>query len=94
MENSLIKSDIFFVVTTIAVAVITFGLAVVIFYAIRISKDINFLSRRAKEEGEKILDDVKILRETAESKSVGFLAKLYNAFSTSSKSKTNKKKNN
>lgn len=95
MTDSLIKSDIFFVVTTIAVVIISIGLAVAIFYAIRIFKDLNILSKKAKEEGVKILDDVKFLRETSESKGAKILGVLLSAFSLfKSKSKTNKKKNN
>ncbi len=66
--NSILKSDIFFVVTTLCVALISLGFAVVLFYAVRILRDVKVLSQKAKEEGSRIIEDVRVLRESAEDK--------------------------
>lgn len=65
MEDVL-KSDIFFFVTTIAVALVSAGLIVVFVYLIKILNDFLFISRKVKEEGEKIIKDVEAVREKAE----------------------------
>lgn len=56
--ESVLKADIFFVITTIAVVVIAVGLTIVIVYAVRFFRDISYLSRRVREEGDHIIDDV------------------------------------
>ena len=95
MDPSILKSDVFFVVTTIAVIIISIGLAFALFYIVRILKDLNALSQKAKVEGEKILDDVKAFREASENNTTWLVGKAYSIFSfLFSKSKTNKKKNN
>ena len=73
METSIYKADIFFVVTTVAVIVFSIGFIIAIFYVIRILRDLKEFSSKARDEGEKIVDDVRLLREGMESKSVLFL---------------------
>lgn len=55
--ESIIKSDIFFFITAVAVVVVSAVLLVALYYLIIVLRDISFLSKKAKEEGEKILDD-------------------------------------
>lgn len=95
MDATIIKSDIFFLITTIAVIIISIGLAVALFYIIRVFKDLSILSKKTKEEGEKILEDVRIMREATENKGVSLITKLYPLFSffnSKSKPKTTVKK--
>ncbi len=68
MSESFIKADIFFVITAAAVVVVSVGLAVALVYIIRILRNVDDLSLKAKEEGTRILEDVKILREQTEEK--------------------------
>ncbi len=57
------KMDIFFFITSIAVAVLTVLLAILIIYVIKISKDIKYISQKAKDEAELISQDLSELRE-------------------------------
>jgi hypothetical protein len=66
--QGLLKSDIFFVVTTFAVIFVSLALLVALVYIIRILKDMKILSRKARDEGEKILEDVAEFREDAKVK--------------------------
>jgi K+-transporting ATPase A subunit len=61
--DSLLKSDIFFVVTTIAVVVVGALVAVVLIYLARILSDVKKLSRSVREEGERVVEDIEGLRE-------------------------------
>ncbi len=56
--ESLIKSDIFFFITTICIVLITILFVVILIYLIRVFKNIDFLSKKIKEEGEEIINDV------------------------------------
>ena len=64
MEN-FIKADIFFFITSIAVAISTIGVMVVAVYVVRILRDMKHISKKVSEEGDKIIEDVEYLRETA-----------------------------
>lgn len=75
--ESIIKADIFFVITTVSVIVVSTGIAIALYYLVKILKDIKFLSSKAKEEGEKIIDDVKAFREEAEDKGYKITSVLY-----------------
>ncbi len=66
------KADIFFVVTTVAVTLVSIGIIIALFYVIRILKDLKVLSAKAKDEGEKIIEDLRMMREGAESKGAMF----------------------
>lgn len=70
MSPYILKSDIFFVVTTIAVIITVICLTIISIYIIRILKDLKILSHKTKDEGEKILDDIKNIREDAHNKGV------------------------
>ncbi len=67
MEESILKADIFFVVTTVAVSLVSVGSVVALVYVIRILRDVKILSTKMKVEGEKILDDMDEFREETKS---------------------------
>ena len=90
--DTLAKADIFFFVTTIAVVIIGILLAIVLTYSIFILKDMKALSKRAKEEGERIMDDIESLRLGSLSKGAYFLGKAYSFLGLGKKSKSNRKK--
>lgn len=80
METSILKADIFFVITSISVALVSIALTVALVYLIRILQDIKVLSGKAKDEGEKIIDDVRLLREEGERRGVGAISLLHSLF--------------
>ena len=88
--QGLLKSDIFFVVTTFAVGLVSAALVVALIYIIRILKDMKILSRKIKNEGEKVLEDVATFREDVKNRGK-FLAKMFSFFGFSKKKKGSEK---
>ena len=62
------KMDIFFFVTTIAVVVLTLLLIILVIYIIKISKDIKYISSKAKDEADLISQDLSELRDNIKEK--------------------------
>ena len=92
--NDFIKADVFFLVTTIAVVVVSVLLVIALVYAIKILRDMKFLYTKVKDEGERIIDDVRTIREETLGNSARLLGSALSFFGIKSKSKTNKKKDN
>lgn len=65
--ETLLKADIFFVVTTIAVVLIAIAAIVALVYLIFVLRHLAQLMRRIRREGEEIVDDVRAVREGVES---------------------------
>ena len=61
--TEVMKSDVFFFVTTLAVIVVSVALVIALIYLISILRDARKLSSRARLEGEAILDDLGNARE-------------------------------
>ncbi len=61
MEN-VVKSDVFFFVTTIAIAVVAIAAVAVFIYLILILRDIKNISGRVREEGKHLSKDISDLR--------------------------------
>jgi len=61
--DSLLKSDIFFFVTTVVVALLGILITIVLVYLVRILSDVKMLSKKVRQEGEHIVDDIEGLRE-------------------------------
>jgi 5-bromo-4-chloroindolyl phosphate hydrolysis protein len=61
--ESLMKSDIFFFITSIAVVILTMLLAVAVTYAIRILRNVDDISTKAKDEAGLIKEDIAELRQ-------------------------------
>ena len=61
-SQSLIHADIFFFISTIALVLISVGLCIALYYAIRILRNVRDFSDLAKNEGVEILSDLKKLR--------------------------------
>ncbi len=79
MDTSILKADIFFVVATVGIGAIFLAIIVALIYIIYILKDVKALSTKAKEEGDKILEDVRLLREQTENKT-SFVLNLVSTF--------------
>lgn len=82
----LLKSDIFFVVTSISVVAVTLLICVALVHLIGILRDARKLSSKARLEGEAILEDVGAIREKTKEGVFSFLKKITNHIK-SSKSK-------
>jgi hypothetical protein len=62
------KMDVFFFVTTIAVVLLALLLAILIIYIIKISRDVKYISQKAKSEADLISQDLSELRENVRDK--------------------------
>jgi hypothetical protein len=62
------KQDVFFFVTTIAVVVLTILVSILCIRLIRISKKIDYITDKAREQTDLISDDLSKLREDIHSK--------------------------
>jgi len=63
--DTLIKADIFFFVTAVAVVAVAFLLAVVLVYVVLILRQVMTISRRVNEESQKVVEDIETLRQQA-----------------------------
>lgn len=61
--DSVLKSDVFFMVTTVVVVIVGALIAVVLVYLARILSDVKKLSRAVRTEGERVIEDIEGLRE-------------------------------
>ncbi len=68
MENTLLKADIFFFVTTIAVVILTIILSIIMAYMISILRYIRHISEIAKDQAEELSDDIDDLRTEIKTK--------------------------
>ena len=83
-----LKSDIFFVVTTIAIVLVTIALLVALAYVIRILRDAQKVSEVIRAEGEEIVKDVSDIRKGIKKQGIsvfGFVGKLAHLFISSRK---------
>ena len=55
--DSLVKSDIFFFITTLVMIAVGVVLVIAVIYVIKILKDVRYMSGRAKEETDRILGE-------------------------------------
>ncbi len=60
--QDIVKADVFFFVTTIAVVVVSIVLVIALMHAIKIMRDVKHVSEKAREEIDSIVKDVKELR--------------------------------
>lgn len=60
--TELVKADIFFFVTTIAVIVVSVILIVFLIYAMKILRDVRHISETARKEVDEVVNDIKELR--------------------------------
>lgn len=88
--NDFLKQDIFFVVTTIAVITLTILLAILIVYIIKISRNVKYISEKAKSEADLISEDISTLRTNV--KENGAKLKYFASFFSNLAKKSDKKK--
>lgn len=80
--TSIMKSDIFFFITSIAVVVLSVLLAMIFIYFFRAIKDLRFLASKIREEGEEIVKDVKEARVKIKEKGAGVFSTVLSLFKT------------
>lgn len=88
--ESLMKSDIFFFVTTICVVAVSAFVVAAVYYLIKILIDLRQVSKGVKEESRLIIEDAKEIRESF--KNNGGLLRALISFILSKKTKNKKKK--
>jgi hypothetical protein len=60
--DSFIKADIFFFITTIAIVCVSAVFIIVMFYVVKILKEVLEISKKAKNEADNVVADVRDLR--------------------------------
>ena len=60
--NALVQADIFFFITAAAIMVVTIALVIALIFCIQILRDIRHVSRRVREESDRVLSDVEDMR--------------------------------
>ena len=85
------KMDVFFVVTTVAIAILTILLAVAAVYVIKILRDIKYISHKAKSEADIISGELSELRQNV--KEQGAKLKFFSSFFNNIYKKSKKKDN-
>jgi hypothetical protein len=60
--GELIHADIFFMVTTAALVIVTIIAVIALVYAVAILKDIKYVSKRIKTESDEVIEDIHVLR--------------------------------
>ncbi|MEX0672661.1 MAG: hypothetical protein WDZ82_02155 [Candidatus Paceibacterota bacterium] len=64
--EELLKVDIFFTVTTIAVIALALVALLALIFLVLVLNELRLLMRRVREEGESVMDDVRLIRESIE----------------------------
>ncbi len=80
MEDML-KQDVFFFITSIAVIILTALLVAVFVYAIKILNDVKYIAKKAKSETDLLAEDLRELRENV--KTEGSKLKSFSKFFSS-----------
>ena len=62
MVSDFVQADIFFFITSIAVVVLTITLVVTLVYVIQILRDVRYVSKKMREESDRIIVDVEQVR--------------------------------
>ena len=90
--EEVLKSDVFFFITSTAVVVLSLVLLVALYYLIKILRDVKDISHTVKRESELILSDVDAVRRSIKKKSKQVGAFISRAASSHLKRKAKHKK--
>jgi hypothetical protein len=90
--DGLLKADIFFFLTSIAVVLITIVLLIAFYYIIKILRDIHELSELIKDEGEHIIHDIDSARNSVKRKGKSLGIIISNIMSSKKEKKHSKKR--
>lgn len=61
--NNLIHADIFFFITTIAVVILAILVSILIYYIVKIAKNLASITETVRKEGENVAGDIAAFRE-------------------------------
>ncbi len=61
-NESLIHADIFFFISTIVLVIFSIAFGMILFYVLRIVKNVRYISERLRVEGVEIIEDIKKFR--------------------------------
>ncbi len=70
--NEVLKTNIFFVITAVAVVVVASVLVVALLYVVRILRDVKRISETVREESEYLSEDIATLRASVREEGVKF----------------------
>lgn len=62
--EELLTSDIFFIITAVAVVLVALLMVILLIYLIRIVRNIFIISKKVKTEADEIIEDVGFVRKT------------------------------
>ena len=85
------KMDIFFFITSAAVVLLGLLAAIILVYFIKISRDIRYISKKAKSEADFIAQDLSDLRQNLKGKGAG-LKHFWSFFNAMSKKRSSRSK--
>ncbi|MEN9647365.1 MAG: hypothetical protein RLY57_169 [Candidatus Parcubacteria bacterium] len=74
--ESVLKADIFFFVTTIAVVLLTIGGIIIIIYILRIVKNMKDVTDRLRDQTVKVTEDLDELRKSGLKGMLAYIVKL------------------
>ncbi len=89
--ETIMKSEVFFFITSIAVVIVTILLGILAMYIIRILRNVDDISKKAKDEAGLIKEDIAELRDNI--KTEGAKVKHFVNFFNNLKGRKNKKSN-
>lgn len=81
--ETVMKADIFFVISTVAVVLVALALIVALVYIILFLRNALYVSRRVKEESDELIKDIEALRTTVKIEgfkvrhAIGFLKNIF-----------------
>ena len=87
--ETIMKSEVFFFITSIAVVIVTILLGILAMYIIRILRNVDDISKKAKDEAGLIKEDIAELRDNI--KTEGAKVKHFVNFFNNLKGRKNKK---
>lgn len=89
--EGVLKSDIFFFVTTICIVLVTLFVIFLIIHALSILADVKQLSKKFKEEGQEFINDAKEMRIALREKGNSLLGLVSAIFGASKRKHQSKK---
>lgn len=83
--NTLIQANIFFFITSVVTIVLAIGAAVLLFYIIKVARNVDYISEKIREESDNVSQDIEALRSRIREEGlrvapfIGIISKLFGA---------------
>ena len=81
--NTIIHADIFFFITSIAVAIFSVAAIIILYYVIRLMQHIEYIAQKIRLESDNVSEDIAAIRERlkeGESKVFSMMGKMFTFF--------------